>query len=157
MNERILLSLPVVPIRQGKTLCSHFHFHWGHDKLFCEQNSQVTEVLLHHHHPQIPRVPDEPPHTTCWSESSSGCGRGAGPTRHKRQTFEPSAQTRKEKPWNTALHHRLHSPNTGWVNRYFNILLTPAILLCNSTGLVIYQVCYWWICIVSTAAVALLS
>lgn len=98
MNERILLSLPVAPIRQGITVCSRFPFHRGHDKLFREQNSPVTEVLLHHHHPQIPRVPDEPPHTTCWSESSSGCGRGAGPTRHKGQTFEQSAQAGREKP-----------------------------------------------------------
>lgn len=75
INSRILLSLPVVHIRQEKT----FHFHRGHYKLYHDQSSFVTEVLLHHHHPQSLRALAEPLHTTCWSESSSGCGRVAGP------------------------------------------------------------------------------
>lgn len=92
MNLRILLRPPAVPVRQEKT----FRFHWGHYKLSGDQNSHVTEVLLRRHRPQNQRAPVEPPRTTCWLKSSSGCGRVAGPARHKRQTCQPSAQTRKE-------------------------------------------------------------
>lgn len=66
--------------------------------------SHVTEVLFHHRHPQSPRAPDEPPHTTCWSESSSGCGHVAGPTSqilHRHQQKQTVVQTRERTLLNT--------------------------------------------------------